>query len=361
MWLPIHWLALMSARPAILPTSTTVTRLVVPKMACSATNDLCSKLTPEEAPAALRGAALSTGGLLSGSDFAPAIRSRAMTVRMQVGTTSIIDTIASLQGFGKFAAALQANGIELSSGEFTVLVPSDAAFDQHDKSVPITADLLKYHILPGRKTLESLTSDQETLEGGTLKYNRRLRKNWLDNAQIGLSGGNWPADVEAANGVIHTIDTVLVPGGLTVAAEGSGMPPPPSLEAEARAAFLAKQDSGFGPGAGRVVPTAQPPPSPVAPRASVTDDTAAAVLAQENKEAAERRARRAGGMAPPPPMAPIGGASPTPNPMGGAPPKPMGSGPPMGDAPPKPLGGGPPMGDAPRSQADGRRPTDWYK
>ena len=46
----------------------------------------------------------------------------------------------------------------------------------------------------------------------------RIRKNWLDYAIIGLKSegpsksSNWPADVQCDNGVIHAIDTVLVPG-----------------------------------------------------------------------------------------------------------------------------------------------------
>ena len=48
---------------------------------------------------------------------------------------------------------------------------------------------------------------------------RKFRKTWLDNAIIGLQSegpsryaADWPADVACANGIIHAIDTVLVPG-----------------------------------------------------------------------------------------------------------------------------------------------------
>jgi hypothetical protein len=60
--------------------------------------------------------------------------------------------------------------------------------------------------------------DQPTLSGGTLTAYRKFRKNWLDGAIIGLSSegasksSSWPADVACDNGVIHAIDTVLVPG-----------------------------------------------------------------------------------------------------------------------------------------------------
>jgi len=157
---------------------------------------------------------------------------------------SIADTIAELKGpeefwgsegveqgfdesdikgydmFSKLSEALKAEGIDLSSGEYTVLAPADSAFEKHEQDVgtPITADILKYHVIEGKKTLDELTTDQKTLQGGTLTAYRKFRKNWLDNAIVGLKSegpsksSNWPSDVEADNGIIHGIDTILVPG-----------------------------------------------------------------------------------------------------------------------------------------------------
>lgn len=157
---------------------------------------------------------------------------------------SILDTIKSLQGpeifwgsegvalgheesdvkgydmFSQLASAIESSGIDLSSGDYTILAPSDSAFDKHNKEVgtPVTADILKYHVIPGKKKLADLTVDQETLQGGKLTAYRKFRKNWLDNAIVGLASegasksSSWPADVEADNGIIQGIDTVLVPG-----------------------------------------------------------------------------------------------------------------------------------------------------
>ena len=77
---------------------------------------------------------------------------------------------------------------------------------------------LKYHVITGKKSLDQLTEDQPTLQGGTLTSYRKFRKNWLDNSIIGLKSegasksSNWPADVATDRGMIHAIDTVLVPG-----------------------------------------------------------------------------------------------------------------------------------------------------
>merc|ERR1719247_2103187 len=53
--------------------------------------------------------------------------------------------------------------------------------------------------------MDALNSDQKTLNGGTLTYYRKFRKNWLDYAIIGLKSegpsksSNWPADVQCDN------------------------------------------------------------------------------------------------------------------------------------------------------------------
>jgi len=179
----------------------------------------------------------------SASAFAPAFAPR-QTVTLDASITETLETLqgpeqfwgaegvlvgkdeADIKGydnFGQLAAAIKDAGIDLSSGEFTILAPSDSAIAKHNKEVgtPIDADILKYHVIPGKKSLDALTVDQETLNGGTLTSYRKFRKNWLDNAIVGLKSegpsksSSWPSDVACDNGVIHSIDTVLVPGAYT--------------------------------------------------------------------------------------------------------------------------------------------------
>jgi len=128
--------------------------------------------------------------------------------------------IKGYDNFDQLATAIEGAGIDLSGGEYTLLAPSNSAFDKHNAEVgsPIDADVLKYHVIEGKKALDALNTDQKTLNGGTLTAYRKFRKNWLDYAIIGLKSegpsksSNWPADVACDNGVIHAIDTVLVPG-----------------------------------------------------------------------------------------------------------------------------------------------------
>ena len=130
--------------------------------------------------------------------------------------------IKGYDNFDKLVSALEGQGVAstLSGGMYTVLAPSNSAIDKHMAEVgtPITADVLKYHVIEGKVALDNLTTDQKTLNGGTLTSYRKFRKNWLDGAIIGLKSegpsksSNWPADIACDNGVIHAIDTVLVPG-----------------------------------------------------------------------------------------------------------------------------------------------------
>ena len=128
--------------------------------------------------------------------------------------------IKGYDNFDQLAAALSKEGIDLSGGEYTLLAPSDSAFEKHEQNdgTPLTADILKYHVIEGKVTQGAIAGNQKTLKGDELFYRRFARKTWLDYAIIGLKSegpsksSNWPSDVECDNGVIHAIDTVLVPG-----------------------------------------------------------------------------------------------------------------------------------------------------
>merc|ERR1719189_2471747 len=138
----------------------------------------------------------------------------------KVATKMDASIIKGYDNFDVLAGAIEGAGVDLSGGEYTLLAPSNSAIEKHNTEVgtPIDADVLKYHVIEGKVALDGLTTDQKTLNGGTLTSYRKFRKNWLDYAIIGLKSegpsksSNWPADVECDNGVIHAIDTVLVPG-----------------------------------------------------------------------------------------------------------------------------------------------------
>lgn len=131
----------------------------------------------------------------------------------------IVDTAVAAGNFTTLAAALQAAGlVETLKGEgpFTVFAPTDAAFaalpagtvddllkpENKDKLVAI----LTYHVVPGKVMSTDLTEGMKaatvngkeitiTLEGGPK----------VNGAVISTP------DVAASNGVIHVIDSVILP------------------------------------------------------------------------------------------------------------------------------------------------------
>ncbi|KAJ1458248.1 hypothetical protein M885DRAFT_561991 [Pelagophyceae sp. CCMP2097] len=156
-------------------------------------------------------------------------------------SASIIDTLKTLQGpgipwgsnndgheeneikgydnFGKIVAAIDAAGLTATlsgPGPYTLLAPVDSAVTDYKGS--ITAEVLKYHVLPGSVSTGSIGKDQPTVEGSSLTYKRFARKTFLDDSIIGqgpsgaATGEKYPVDIQCDNGVIHAISIVNTPG-----------------------------------------------------------------------------------------------------------------------------------------------------
>lgn len=119
--------------------------------------------------------------------------------------------------FGSFLNAVEAAGLSAAlrgPGPFTVFAPTDSAFAAYKK--PITAEVLKYHVVPGRYPAASINADLPTLHGKSLKYERKFRKTFVDDAIVGQAdnfggGSAFPVDVACDNGIIHAISVVLEP------------------------------------------------------------------------------------------------------------------------------------------------------
>ena len=119
--------------------------------------------------------------------------------------------------FGALVQVLEAAGLIETlngAGPFTVFAPSEAAFDELSKEVfaEIAKDkerlgnILKYHVLEGAyKAADIATiSRATTLEGDDLEFHRDDGLHVDEAAVIGT-------DLLADNGVVHTIDKVLLP------------------------------------------------------------------------------------------------------------------------------------------------------
>jgi len=113
------------------------------------------------------------------------------------------------------------------NGPFTVFAPTDAAFNKLPAST--IADLLKpqnkgkltkiltYHAINGKRLTSSqinairLPAKVKTLEGDAITVSRNGRNLKVNDATVVI------ADVPATNGIIHVIDTVLIPPAASLA------------------------------------------------------------------------------------------------------------------------------------------------
>jgi uncharacterized surface protein with fasciclin (FAS1) repeats len=125
------------------------------------------------------------------------------------------------QGAGSFTtlvAAVKAAGLaETLSGEgpFTVFAPTDEAFAKLPEGTveALLANpeqlraVLTYHVVPGRVTSSEVTGLNEagTVQGAALPIR-------VHEGRVHVGGATvTQADIRARNGVIHVIDTVLLP------------------------------------------------------------------------------------------------------------------------------------------------------
>jgi uncharacterized surface protein with fasciclin (FAS1) repeats len=135
---------------------------------------------------------------------------------LAVQAKDIVETAVAAGSFKTLATALQAAGLIdtlKGKGPFTVFAPTDAAFAKIPKAdldallkdkAKLTA-VLTYHVVPGAVMAKDVKAGSvKTVQGGMLT--------------IGTTGGVTvnnakvvQADIVASNGVIHVIDTVVLP------------------------------------------------------------------------------------------------------------------------------------------------------
>ena len=142
----------------------------------------------------------------------------------QNGTTKpakdIVGVAVDAGSFTTLVAALKAAGLVETlqgKGPFTVFAPTDAAFAKLPKGTveALLADkeqltaILTYHVIPGKVTAADVMKmgrgNPATVNGQTLAINVMNGKVWVNDATV------VSADVMATNGVIHVIDTVVLP------------------------------------------------------------------------------------------------------------------------------------------------------
>ena len=143
----------------------------------------------------------------------------------------IVDTAVAAGSFETLVAAVTAAElVEALKGEgpFTVFAPSDEAFAKLPEGTVESlledptgelARILLYHVIPG-KVMAADVSDglvAETLRGAEVSFSVSDGKVMINGAEIVAT------DIEASNGVIHVIDSVILPpADLVDVAVGAG-------------------------------------------------------------------------------------------------------------------------------------------
>lgn len=143
---------------------------------------------------------------------------------------NIVDIAAKNGNFDTLHAAIVAAGLAdtLASADntFTVFAPTDAAFAALEAAHPgiletlladpegLLASILKYHVVSGEYQSGDVLANSSlpSLEGTALAISLRDGVPYVGDAQITAT------DILAKNGVIHVIDTVLVPEDVTIPA-----------------------------------------------------------------------------------------------------------------------------------------------
>lgn len=132
----------------------------------------------------------------------------------------IVDIAAANDDFSTLVAAVQAAGLVdvlKGDGPFTVFAPTNDAFAKLPAGTvenllkPENKDqliaILTYHVVPGRVLAAQVVglSEARTVQGQSVKIATSMGNVKVDNAKVVAT------DIEASNGVIHVIDTVILP------------------------------------------------------------------------------------------------------------------------------------------------------
>jgi uncharacterized surface protein with fasciclin (FAS1) repeats len=130
--------------------------------------------------------------------------------------TQVVNTDKNMTTLKKGVIASGLNQILSSSGPFTLFAPSDLAFGKLDKTVlenllkpenkANLTDVLNYHIVSGKISFKDLKDGEtlKTVNGKELLVHVKDGKVNIEGAAI------QNRDVKTSNGVIHSLDTVMM-------------------------------------------------------------------------------------------------------------------------------------------------------
>jgi len=158
-----------------------------------------------------------------------AIATTALMITLGASTTTsaradkdIVDTAVAAGSFKTLAAALKAADLVdtlKGTGPFTVFAPTDAAFAKlpagtvesllKPENKAQLQRILSYHVVSGKVMAADVVkmTSAKAVSGDTLTITNKSGSVMVDNAHVAKT------DIAASNGVIHVIDSVIMPKG----------------------------------------------------------------------------------------------------------------------------------------------------
>lgn len=186
----------------------------------------CSPAADEAAPA---DAAATDASTMAPATTVPMVGGAAMSPN-----ETIVANAAKASNLTTLVSAVTAAGLAETlsgAGPFTVFAPDNAAFEKVPGATRTAlmspagkADLTKiltYHVVPGRLTAADIASQAQaaggaasltTVQGETLKISAGPNNTWVITDSRGGTSTITQADVLQSNGVVHVVNTVLMPG-----------------------------------------------------------------------------------------------------------------------------------------------------
>ena len=143
-----------------------------------------------------------------------------LTACAEMGEPDIVDVAASNDDFSTLVAAVSAAGLVETlkgDGPFTVFAPNNAAFAKlpagtvdsllQPENIETLQSILTYHVVAGKV----MASDVVGLSSATTVNGKDVHIRVKDGAVYINKSKVIATDIEASNGVIHVIDSVLLP------------------------------------------------------------------------------------------------------------------------------------------------------
>ena len=136
--------------------------------------------------------------------------------------SDIVDTAVAAGQFSTLAAALEDGGLIATlkaDGPYTVFAPTDEAFAKlpegtvenllKPENKQQLVEILTYHVVPGKVEASEVVKldSAATANGQDLSITIKNEAVYVNNARVVKT------DIETSNGVIHVVDTVILPAG----------------------------------------------------------------------------------------------------------------------------------------------------